>query len=177
MSDIFSDQIKEALENAQKLKIVGETELSKKISIKAAKKVSNYNNVDLIGLFYGEGAYERIQDASDAAKCIFISKCVKNVYDVIAPRKAANSSSSAWAIADTTNSNKQLRDFFAWLQKRGREVKAEDCTYFKMLLNVMSGCDKPYFKMSDRVRKFTLIEIIRKLVSGEISITDNGELR
>ena len=177
MNDIFNEQIKEALENAQKLKVVGEIELSRDLSIKAAKKVSSYHGVDLIGLFYGEQAYEKIQDASDAAKYIFISKCAMNVYDVIAPRGAANSSSSAWAIPDNTNSNKQLRDFFAWLQKPNRKVETEDCTYFKMLLNAMSSFDNLYFKMSNRVQQFTLIEIIRMLVLGELSITSNGELR
>ena len=177
MNEIFSKQIQEALENAQRLKMVGEAELSQELCVKTVKKVSIYHNVDLIKMFYGEQAYGRIQNAADAAKYIFIAKCIADVYDVIASLEAADSHTSPWAVADSSNSHKQLRDFFLWLKKANRKVETEDCSYFIMLLNAVKGSDPPHFKMSGWVQRLTLSEIIPMLVSGKITINNHGELR
>lgn len=177
MNELFSKQIQEALENAQRLKIIGETELSQELCVKTVKKISKYHDVDLIEMLYGEQAYGRIQNAADAAKYVFIAKCIANVYDVIVALDAADSLASPWAVADSSNSNQQLRDFFLWLKKPNRKVEMEDCSYFKMLLNVEKVSDPPHIKMSGWIQHLTLLDIIPMIVSGKITINNHGELR
>lgn len=177
MSNIFDDQMKEALENAQKLKLIGEPELARIMSVKCVERAAQYNNEDLICLFYGNNAYQDIKDAADAARYIFIVKCAINAYDMIARVNPAAASSSPWAVRDVNNSNRQLWDFFAWLQLRNRRVEATDHVHFKRLLDAVSASERAHFKMSENIERLSLLDIIKKLVSGSITITGNGELR
>lgn len=176
MSDIFNENIKKALENAQRLKIVGEHSLCKKMCIETVKKVSVYNKVDLIKLFYGASAYDRIKDPADAAKYIFISKCLTNVYDAIAFRKSVNSE-LPWATVDLTTSDEHVKEFFVWLRQRERSVETEDSARFKSFLKAVENYDRIRFKMTERVKSFSLVEIIERLVTGGLTITNNGVLQ
>lgn len=177
MIEVFDEQLKEALENAQKLKLSGEEELSKQMCLKCVEKVALYNGVDLIALFYGDKAYEEIKDVADALKYIFIAKCAMNVYDLIYSKNPASYSASSWAKCDKKNSNRSLRGFFEWLQRRNRSVEEKDCNQFKILFNAMADSDNICFKMSDRVAQLSLVDILRMIVSGSITITSDGELR
>lgn len=177
MIEVFDEQLKEALENAQKLKLAGEEELSKQMCLMCVKKVTSYTGVDLIELFYGEQVYEEIKDVTDALKYIFIAKCAMNAYDLIYSKNPASYSASSWAKCDRNNSNRPLRGFFEWLQRRNRSVEERDCNQFKILLNAMVDSDNIYFKMSDRVAQLRLVDILSMVVSGSITITSDGELR
>ncbi len=175
MNDIFNEETKKALENAQRLKHAGEPELSRLMCVHCVEKNANYHDEDLISLFYGQGAYDEIKDATDAAKYIFIAKCARNVYDAIAPQNPASYSASPWARVSNV-SNKQFKDFFTWLQKRNRHVETTDCNYFKGILKAYMSIDEINFKMSDYVKDYSLLEIVRMLVSGAITINNSGEL-
>lgn len=177
MSEVFEEQIKEALENAQKLKLSGETELSKQMCLKCVKKVASYNGEDLIALFYGDDAYNEIKDVADALEYIFIVKCAMSAYDLIYSKKSANNSALSWAKRGGNNSNRELQGFFEWLQMRNRSVEENDCNRFKVLINAMLDSDNVYFKMSDRVADLNLIDIIKMIVSGPIISISNGELK
>lgn len=177
MSNIFDDRIKEALENAQKLQLIGEPELAKAMSVKCVKKVAQYQNEDMIALFYGEEAYQKIENAADAAKYIFIVKCAINAYDMMMRFDSAASSHNAWAVRDENNSNKQLWDFFLWLKLGNRSVEETDHEHFRRLLNALSALERPHFKINARVEQKSLLDIIRGLVSNSITITNNGELK
>lgn len=177
MAEVFDEQIKEALENAQKLKLSGEDELSKQMCLKCVKKVATYNGNDLIELFYGNKVYDEIKDVTDAIKYIFIAKCAMNAYDMIYSKNPASYSASSWAKSDRSASDKPLRGFFEWLQRRNRSIEEKDCNQFKVLLNAMAESDRIHFKMSDRVAELSLIDIISMIVSGSITITSDGELR
>lgn len=177
MAEVFDEQIKEVLENAQKLKLAGEDDLSKQMCIKCVEKVAVYNGTDLISLFYGNKVYDEIKDVTDAIKYIFIAKCAMNAYDVIYSKNPASYSASSWAKCDKSASDKPLRGFFEWLQRQNRPVEEKDCNQFKVLLNAMAESDRIHFKMSDRVAQLTLIDIISMIISGSIIITSDGELR
>ncbi|MGN0813408.1 MAG: hypothetical protein ACI4MQ_07870 [Candidatus Coproplasma sp.] len=177
MSKVFDKQITEALDNAQKLKLAGEEELSTLMCQKIVKKVAVYNSVDLITLFYGEEAYSDVQDVADALKYVFIIKCAMQAYDAVYSKNSANYGAASWAKRDKTNSNRDLRRFFEWLQRRDKKVDERDCNQFKVLINLMSNSDNVYFKMSDRVAQMTLVDIISMIVSGSVSVSSDGELR
>jgi predicted PP-loop superfamily ATPase len=177
MSEVFNEQLKEALENAQKLRLAGEEELSKQMCMKFVKKVALHNGVDLIVLFYGEQAYSEIKGVTDALKFIFIAKCAMQVYDLIYSKNPASYSACQWAKRDKNNSDRQLQSFFEWLQRQNRQVEEKDCNQFKILLNAMANSDNVNFKMSDRVAQLSLVNIVSGLVSGSIIITSDGELR
>ncbi len=174
---VFDEQLKEALENAQKLKLAGEEELSKQMCLKCVEKVALYNGIDLISLFYEDKVYDEIKDVPDALKYIFIAKCAMNAYDLIYSKNPASDSASSWAKCDKNNSNRPLRGFFEWLQRRNRSVEERDCNQFKILINAMVDSDNIYFKMSDRVAQLPLVDILSMIVSGSITITSDGELR
>lgn len=177
MAELFDEQLKEALENAQKLKLAGEDDLSKQMCLKCVEKVAMYNGTDLISLFYGDKVYNEIKDVTDAIKYVFIAKCAMNAYDMIYSKNPASYSASSWAKCDKSASDKPLRGFFEWLQRRNRSVEEKDCNQFKVLLNAMVESDRIHFKMSDRVAQLSLLEIIGMVVSGSITITSDGELR
>ena len=177
MIEVFDEQLKEALENAQKLKLAGEELLSKQMCLKCVKKVALYNGVDLFALFYGEQSYDEIKDVADALKYIFIAKCAMNAYDLIYSKNPASYLASSWAKNDKNNSNRMMCGFFNWLQKKNRSVSEQDCNQFKILINAMVDSDNISFKMSDRIAQFTLVDIISMIVSGAITITSDGELK
>ncbi len=176
MDEVFGQQIKEALDYAQKLKLSGEDELSGQLCLECVKKVSLYHGEDILSLFYGENVYSHISDVSDAAKYIFISKCAERVYDRIYPLKSSKSPTGFWAKKTAAESNSNLCVFFQWLQKSNRRAEAGDCGYFKKLLNGLSKVEIVYFKMAERVQQMTLLEIVRGLVQGSVTYA-GGELR
>jgi len=97
MESIFNNHIKEALEYAHRLEVLGEKKSSEALCLKLVKKEASYHGVDLLEMFYGKNIYSSIHGVSDAAKCIFIIKCAADAYDVISARKSVNSSILPWS--------------------------------------------------------------------------------
>ena len=176
MNNIFDEQMKEALAIAKNLELVQEKELARVMGIKCVEKAANYNGEDLIALFYGMSAYEKIRDVADAVRYVFVAKCAANVYDMIA-RVGAASSAAPWAVRDSGHSDRRLWDAFTWLQMRGRGVESGDVNQFHQLLSALGANERPHFNMTDRIAQFPLLDIIKGLVSGSITISNTGELR
>ena len=176
MGEIFGTYIKQGLEYADKLKQLGEEELSRKLCVTCAQNAAMYNGEDMLRLFYGRRVYDGIKDISDAVTCVFIANCAARVYDVLYPKNSYVSAEIPWA-RQGSGCDARLREFFSWLAKRGRFPKIDDHAYFRQIISAYGGSAAPEYKVSDRLARYTAVEIIAKLVSGEVVPSSYGELR
>jgi len=138
------------------------------------KKEASYHGVDLLEMFYGKNIYSSIHGVSDAAKCIFIIKCAADAYDVISARKSVNSSILPWS--NDGDCNPIIKTCFTWLCRRGRVIENGDVGVFNKLIICFKGSEVLSYRVASRLRNYGLSDIIIQLVSGRISIKENGEL-
>ncbi len=177
MAEVFTEELKNIFKLAKKLELSGETDLSKRLCQKCVETVSFYQGEDILSLFYGDGIYEKIHDMSDAMNYVFIARCAMNAYDVIYSKNPISYSASSWAKKDKNASNKLMRDFFEWVKKPNRSILSSDCKYFRKLLDTMTDSENVYFKVADHLLTYSLIDIIKMLINGSVTITSDGELR
>lgn len=176
MDEIFGTYVKQGLEYADKLKKAGESELSRKLCVTCVKDAALYNGEDILCLFYGKNVYDGIKDVADAVEYIFIANCAARVYDTLYPKNPYSSNQTPWA-RKGDGCDARLRDFFSWLGRRGRFPKTSDQTYFKQIISAYRDNAVPEYKVSDRLSRFTVTDLIKKFVSGEVVLSANGELK
>lgn len=176
MDELFGTYVKQGLEYADKLKEAGERELSRKLSVLCAQNAAEYNGEDILCLFYGKRVYDGIKDVSDAVVYVFIANCAARAYDALYPKNPYSSDEIPWA-KQGSGCDSRLKSFFGWVGGRGRFPGTDDQSYFKQIISAYEGGAVPDYKVSDRLSRFTVLEIIRKLVSGEVVLSSNGELK
>ena len=177
MSTVFDTHTEKALRNAQRLMSAGETEVAVDLTVKTVKKNVLHKGKDMLEMFYGRHVYEEIKSPADGAKYIFISKCAADAYSALEGKNQANSNALPWAKKDNLASDSRLQDVFLWLQKRNRSIEDADNIYFKKMVSVLEDPRGICFKMSERIASIKPLDIVRQLVLGSITITNNGELR
>ena len=177
MAEVFTEEYKTIFKLAKKLEILGETESSKKFCQKCVEAISSYNGEDVLSLFYGEQIYDKMRSMEDAMNYVFIARCARNAYDVIYSKNPISYGASSWAKKDKNASNKLMRDFFDWIKKPNRTVLSSDCKYFRKLLDAMTNSENTYFKVADHLLTYTIIDIIKMLINGSVTLTSEGELR
>ncbi len=177
MAEVFTEEYKTIFELAKKLELVGEAESAKKLCRKCVETVSFYNGEDVLVLFYGDTVYDKMHNMEDAMNYVFIAQCARNAYDVIYSKNPISYGAGSWAKKDKTACNKLLRDFFDWLKKPNRSVLSSDCKYLRKLLDAMADSDNVYFKVADHLLSYTLIDIIKMLVNGSVTVSAEGELK
>ncbi len=175
MSAVFDSYVKQGLEYAGKLKAAGEDELSRKLCVKCAMEAAQYNGKDVLRLFYGKNVYSGINGVADAVVYVFIAACAARVYDKLYAKNAYASAQTPWAKSGGCDA--RLREFFGWLGKRGRIPKTDDQSLFWQILAAYGGDAVPEYKVSDRLSRLTVIELIDKFVSGEVVLSSNGEIK
>ena len=174
--DIFTSEIKEGLEIAQKLRLAGMYEPADAFCRRFVKQAAQRHGVDILELFYGKGVYDKINGESEAAEYIFIAKCAGVLYDQMLAQNPASRDAGAWAIRDITRSQADMREFFEWLSRSRREPIPSDVTYFKRAMRALSNPSRLFFKMRDRVANYSLVEIVKGLTNGRVTIKE-GELQ
>lgn len=176
MDEVFSPSVKSGLEYAYKLKEAGETALAKKLAVKCVSEAAQENREDILKLFYGGKVYEGIDGAVDAAAYVFAAKCGSVAYATMFAKNPASHPSVPWA-KKGNNCDERLKSFFSWLSADGRTPHGRDCVYFKEFISAYSNGATPEYKMSDRVMRLRPLDIVKKIVSGEIEVSWDGELR
>ena len=177
MAEVFTEEYKTIFKLAKKLEILGESESAKKLCQKCVETISFYNGEDVLTLFYGEQIYDKMRSMEDAMNYVFIARCARNAYDVIYSKNPISYEASSWAKRDKYASNKLMRDFFDLVKKPNRTILSSDCKYFRKLLDAMTDSENTYFKVADHLLTYTIIDIIKMLVNGSVTLTSEGELR
>lgn len=176
MIDVFSEEMLASLSEAEKLRAAGEEDLSRRLSRMCAEEAAQHRGEDVLCLFYGDGVYGRIRNVADATACVFIAACAKQAYDVIAPKTPLSSGAGAWAKAGDSSNNAQMQKFFRWVSGGGRAVKADDHRYFRELMHAQLAAEDVYYKVSATASRYTLVEIVRRLVAGSLTLHSDGEI-
>lgn len=176
MENLIDNHMESAIKCAFKIKSLNiSDEYKRNYYIDCIKKESIYtNNVDLILLFYGRNGYDRVNDVNDILKYVYISKCLKKIYDRASVKKCAQDSTIPWANNSQTMDEK-LFEFFKWLKNNNGTVKIEDSAILKSFYKLINE-NNINCPMKPRLLNMNLISIIEGLSSGTISFSLNGGL-
>ena len=176
MTNIFNNEIQTALKVAHNLSEAGEKKLAEEIYVGCVKDVAKHNNKDVLTYFYGSKVYNELKSAMDAVRYVFIAQCAKEAYCAIENLGAANDIDKAWATVSAEKSDEKLCEAFVWLSGKNRLVEDDDHKHFKALADIAKNKGKIEFKMTDKVKKLKLTDIISGIVGG-IRTVSEGELK
>lgn len=176
MNDIFNSEIKSVLQTAARLYACGDDSRARKICVSCVKDIAKYNGNDILSFFYGSKIYDFLQTPDDAAKYIYIASCAKKAYAAIDSLGSAADSGQPWAIADDSESDQSMTEFFKWISS-DRRIVDSDVKYFEILVKAAKNRGKVHFKMVDKLKKMKLTAILSLLVSRSRMISEDGELR
>lgn len=168
MFDIIPDDIKMQLTTARAIE-----DDNQQLATAFYREIVRQADInDLLPLFYGENAYELINECADAINGFFIMACAKNAYQAIR-YKTAMGEPNAWATFDRTQSNDNLKKFFKWVGTFPKRLLPEDSEHFKELLYAMQDQTR-YFNASEYVQSLAMVEIVRNLSNGQIKLQGNA---
>ncbi len=174
-NEVFRGEVKTALENAVRLKGAGEDALSRELCLLCAKQEAKAAGEDLLILFYGKGVYDKLNDASDAARYIFIAKCAERVYHTLKTKKPASDRVAPWATRGAVSP--VLAQILSWLTAQGRTPEVTDSAVMKDLLRLLLSGEPVSLAMSSRIEGMPPLEIVRGLTEGRIKLSRTGELK
>lgn len=176
MGKVFSEELTASLAEAEKLRMAGEETLSRTLCRLCAEEAAQYRGEDMLCLFYGEGIYDRIRSVGDAMLCGYIAACAKEAYSVIAAKNPISAPVGAWAKQSQGSNNSHMLRFFRWLNTFGRSVTVKDAGVFKELILAQLEPEKVSYKVAPSLTHCSLVEIVRKLVSGSVTLQSGGDL-
>ena len=176
MGQVFSDDVKNIFILAKKLQLADEADNAELLWRKCVITLAQHDGEDVLKLFYGDSVYDCIDTLDNAIAAAYITRCAIDVYDAMRETNPVNAATKQWARKDKKDSNRELKNFFRWLQRQNRPVSNRDAMQFKGALRaILSGNIK--FKVSDSLASYTLINIIKLIVNGSVTVTDTGELK
>lgn len=176
MTEVYSKQVKKALETAQRLLLAKEDDIAKYMVQEIVKEEALYGGkLDILEVFYPGDIYDRLSTPAEGAKYIFIAKCAMHIYELLMGKNSASSSVEPW-VTRGSSTNAQLLSVFEWLSRSDRAISDRDINYFKKLQSALEGTSRQQVKMSDSKANMAPVDVIKGLVNQKIKIV-NGELR
>lgn len=176
MSNIFNNELRTALRLAHNLIEAGDSETAAEICINCVRDAAKHGNKDILIFFYGNNVYKDLNSALDAAKYIFIANCARDAYTAIEPLGIAAGTDKPWAIPSNDQSDEKMCEVFEWLAVKERSLEEDDFKYFNILVKAAKNRNKIHFKMTEKLKRMKLIDIIHSVISGTRGIY-GGELR
>ena len=169
--ELFDNKTKKILEYANRFRRAGESDVARDICYKCIIGLANVKGRDLLETFYGASVYNYLETEADAAVYIMILQCLKNLYSIIEYK-------DSWVDVTALRCDLNMKDFFEWLSKPNKKPTQEDVGYIRKALKLLTNSKGVRYLMSSYIKNknFPLILIIEKIVSGEITISSNGEL-
>lgn len=176
MENLIDNHMENAIKCAFKIESLNiSDEYKRNYYIDCIKKESIYtNNIDLITLFYGRYGYDKVSSANDILKYVYISKCLRKIYDRASVKKSASNTAIPWAI-NSSEMNDKLYDFFRWLGNNNGSVNIDDTKYLKSFYELIND-NKIDCPMKPRFLNMDLISIIEGISLGTITVSNTGGL-